>query len=295
MKRLLLSIALLLASAPAAAEVRVAATTTSMAMLVRTVGGEQVSVTTLAPPDRDAHYLRAKPSMIRALRSAELVVAVGAELEVGWLPAAIDNAANPAIRPGQEGYFEAAAQVELLDTGGSADRAQGDVHPGGDPHLNLDPQRMATVAEALATRLAQLDAAHREAYRRRAADFRREVAERMSGWQERLSGAPGVVPFHKDLAYLAERFEVPIQGALEPKPGIAPTASHLRELTSELRDGEAGVILRRPFHPEDPVRKVAEATGWERATLPLDPGLGATSEDYFGLIEDYVQAIAGAR
>ncbi|MEF8794128.1 metal ABC transporter substrate-binding protein [Thiohalorhabdus sp.] len=295
MPRLLALLVALLTAAPALAEVRVVATTPSMAMLARTVGGEAVSVTTLAPPDRDTHYLRAKPSMIRDLRRADLVVAVGAELEVGWLPAALRRAANPAIRPGRTGYFEAAAQVELIGSYERADRAAGDVHPAGDPHVNLDPVRMATVAEALAQRLRELDGAHAEAFRKRAADFRDEVAERLPGWQQRVAGSPGVVAFHKDIRYLAERLDVPIRGHLEPKPGIAPTASHLRGLIDDLKGDEVGVILRRPFHPPDPVQKVAEATGWGTAVLPLDPELGADAAAYFELIDRYATAIGGGR
>lgn len=143
----------LLAVGPAWA-LQVVATTASMGMLARTVGGPQVQVSELAPPDRDAHMLQARPSMLRALRDAQLVVAVGAELEIGWLPAAISGAANGAIAPGRPGYFEAAAQVPLLDAGLAADRAQGDVHPGGNPHVNLDPLRMAAISKALAERLA---------------------------------------------------------------------------------------------------------------------------------------------
>jgi zinc/manganese transport system substrate-binding protein len=295
MKRLLFALALLLAAVPATAEVRVAATTSSMAMLARTVGGEAVAVTTLAPPDRDAHYLQAKPSMIRVLRRADLVMAVGAELEVGWLPAAIRNAANPAIRPGEKGYFEAAAQVELTGTYQRADRAMGDVHPSGDPHVNLDPVRMAKVAEALAARLAEMEPAQADAFRRRAEAFGEEVERRLPGWQERVSDSPGVVAFHKDINYLMHRLEVPIRGYLEPKPGIAPSASHLKGLIDDLKAHEPGVILRHPYHPRDPVQKVAQATGWRTAAIPLDPELGADAQTYFALIEAYVAAIAGDR
>ncbi|KPV39673.1 ABC transporter substrate-binding protein [Thiohalorhabdus denitrificans] len=296
MIRVFLTIILTLAAAlPVMAETRVAATTTSMAMLARTVGGDAVSVTTLAPPDRDTHYLQAKPSMIRDLRSADLVVAVGAELEVGWLPAAIRNAANPSIRPGRPGYFEAAAQVELLDAGGRADRSGGDVHPAGDPHVNLDPVRMAAVAEALADRLAELEPGHAAAFGERAAAFAQEVEQRLPAWEERVADSPGVVGFHKDIRYLLERLEVPIRGYLESKPGVPPSGSHLRELIAALKGSGPGVVIRHPFHPSGPVEKVAGATGWATAALPLDPPLGATDEDYFALIEDYVEAVAAPR
>ncbi|HKJ70753.1 MAG TPA: zinc ABC transporter substrate-binding protein [Gammaproteobacteria bacterium] len=296
MIRILLSLFLVLAAAaPALAQTRVVATTTSMAVLARTVGGDAVSVTTLAPPDRDVHYLQAKPSMMRRLRRADLLLAVGAELEVGWLPAALRNAANPGIRPGHQGYFEAAAQVELTGTYQRADRAMGDVHPAGDPHVNLDPVRMARVAEALAARLAKLEPAAAEAFRRRAEGFGKQVQKRLPGWQERVADSPGVVAFHKDINYLMDRLGVPIRGYLEPKPGIAPSASHLKRLIADLKARPAGVIIRHPYHPRDPVRKVADATGWRTAALPLDPELGAGAEAYFALIDAYVAAIAGDR
>lgn len=294
MTRLFALIVALLTAAPAMADMRVAATTTSMAMLTRAVGGEAVSVTTLAPPDRDVHYLQAKPSILRHLRRTDLVVAVGAELEAGWLPAALRRAANPGIRPGQPDYFEAAAQVELTGSYERADRSGGDVHPAGDPHVNLDPVRMATVAEALAHRLGELEPDRAERFRSRAAEFRGRVEERLPGWKERTSGSAGVLAFHKDIDYLLRRLEVPIRGYLEPKPGVPPSASHLKGLIGELEGEKTGVILRHPYHPRDPVEKVARATGWATAALPMDPPLGSDANAYFALIHDYVAAIAGA-
>ena len=157
MRTTILAAALTLTALPAAAELRVVATTSSMAMLVREVGGAAITITTLAPPDRDPHYLLARPSMVVALRRADLVVAVGADLEVGWLPAAIQGASNPRILPGQPGYFEGAAHIALLETGQVADRSRGDVHPMGNPHFYTDPERMATIGIALAARLGALD------------------------------------------------------------------------------------------------------------------------------------------
>ena len=137
-------------SALAEAKLDIVATTSSMGFLARTVGGDQVKVTVLAPPDRDAHSLLAKPSMMVALRNADLLVAVGADLEIGWLPAALQSANNPKILPGTPGYFDGGAQLDLIEKGGGADRSKGDVHPLGNPHFYLDPQRMAQLASALA-------------------------------------------------------------------------------------------------------------------------------------------------
>lgn len=144
--------------------------------------------------------------MMRSLRAADLVVAIGAELEVGWLPVAIASAANPRILPGTEGYFEAAAQVPLIDVGGAADRAMGDIHPLVNPHVDMDPVRMATVARALAERLALIDPAGASQYHGRAAGFAAKVDERMPGWRGQIAGAPGVVLYHRDAIYLLDRF-----------------------------------------------------------------------------------------
>ena len=152
--------------------------------------------------NRDAHMLQARPSMMRALRDASLLVAVGAELEIGWLPAATASAANAAILPGKPGYFEAAAQVPLLDAGQAADRAHGDVHSAGNPHVNLDPVRMASVAKALAERLAQLDAANAVGYRERALGFGAAVEAKLPGWKRKTADSGGAVLYHKDAAYL---------------------------------------------------------------------------------------------
>jgi zinc/manganese transport system substrate-binding protein len=272
----------------------VVATTSSMGMLARGVGGPAVKVTELALPDRDAHMLQARPSMLRALRDAELVVAVGAELEVGWLPAAINGAANPALLPGKPGYFEAAAQVALLDAGQAADRAHGDVHPAGNPHLNLDPARMAQVAAALGERLAKLDSANAAGYRERAARFAAAVAARAPEWRRRAAGSPGAVLHHKDGLYLLRYLDVPLLGSLEPVPGVPPTAQHLDALATRLKGGR-GVILHTAFQPAAGAEKLAALLGWQAAVVALDPPAGAHAEDYFALIDAWVRALASAR
>ena len=273
------------------ADLDVVATSSSTGALVREIGGGQVTLTILAPPDRDLHYLQARPSMIRALRGADLVVALGAELEVGWLPVAIEQAANPAILPGGSGYFEAAAQVNLLDVGGPADRALGDVHPIGNPHVNMDPVRMAEVATALAERLATLDAAHAADYRARAQAFARRIDERVATWRQRLANPPGAVSFHKDVTYLLDRFGVPLWGTLEPVPGVPPTGSHIRNLVDELR-GRPGVVLSTTYQPEQAPASFAETLGWRQVRLPLEPPLDADGDGYMAHIQRWVDALA---
>lgn len=278
----------------AAWALEVVATTASMGMLAREVGGDAVRVGVLAPPDRDPHSLQAKPSMMRALRDADLVVAVGAELEVGWLPAAINGAANPRILPGRDGYFEAAAQVPLLDAGGKADRALGDVHPMGNPHLHLDPARMANIGLALAERLARLDPAHAAAYRERARRFAAAVAQRLPAWKARAAGSAGAVLYHKDGVYLLDLLGLPVLGYVEPVPGVPPTARHLQDLITRLQ-GRRGVILYHAWQPAQGPERLAAALGWKALQVPLEPPKDADAEGYFRLIDSWVSALAAAR
>jgi zinc/manganese transport system substrate-binding protein len=278
-----------------AASLNVVATSSSTGALVREVGGPGVALTILAPPDRDLHSLQAKPSMIRALRGADLLVLMGADLEVGWLPAAIQSAANPKVLPGQPGYFEAAAQVPLLDTHLPANRALGDVHPAGNPHINLDPLRMAQVALALAERLATLDPTGAETYRQRAQTFAREVDRRMPAWKRRLDQAPGAVLYHRDAVYLLDRFGVPLLGSLEPVPGVPPTAQQIRQLTDSLA-GKPGVIAYPDYQPAQAPDALAQALGWPVFRLPLEPPLEAAGDGYLDHVDRWVGAVAsGAR
>jgi zinc/manganese transport system substrate-binding protein len=293
-KKTLLASALLATALPAAAAMNVVATTSSMGVLANAVGGNAVKVTVLAPPDRDVHVLQARPSMMVALRRADLLVAIGAELEIGWLPAALKGSGNGKILPGAPGYFEAAAQVPLLEAGQAADRSQGDVHPMGNPHLYLDPVRMAKVADALAGRLATLDAPNAARYRAGAAAFRAAVEARVPGWKARAGGAKGVLLFHKDVNYLAALLGVPILGYVEPLPGIPPTASHLRELTGRFK-GQKGVILFTDFQPGQGPEFLARNLGWPKVRLPLEPPVGATAAEYLAHVDRWVEGVASGK
>lgn len=286
-------LAILISPVTPAWAIDVVATTSSMGMLARTVGGTMVDVTVMAPPDRDAHSLLARPSMMLALRRADLLVAVGADLEVGWLPAALRGANNPRILPGQQGYFEGAAQLVLLESGQPADRARGDIHPAGNPHFYMDPERMALLAVALADRLALLDAPNRSGYTDRAKAFAAAVAARVPEWKRAAQGAPGVVLYHRDVNYLAAFLSVPVLGYIEPVPGIPPTASHLRELVQRL-SGSRGVILHSSFQSSEGPEFLARNLGWRRVQMQLEVSLGADGQAYLDHIDAWVRALVSA-
>ncbi len=291
--KIIIAICVLLASANAAIarELEVVTTSASGALLVREIAGGHVHVTVLGPPDRDLHYLQARPSMMRALRSADLLVAVGADLEIGWLPVALRQSANPRILPGRHGYFEFAAQVELLDIGGVADRSLGDVHPLGNPHVHMDPVRMQVIALALAERMAALDAHHGSHYEDHARAFVAAIDRAMPRWQQLVAGAPGAVLFHQDANYLFYRFDVPVLGFLEPVPGIPPTAAQIKSLTEDLADSK-GVVLHTTFQPPQAPEALARALGWQVQRLWLEPPIDATGEDYIRHIDSWIDALA---
>ncbi|MCU0834328.1 MAG: zinc ABC transporter substrate-binding protein [Chromatiaceae bacterium] len=275
------------------AALELVATSPSLGALARELA-PAANVTVLAPPDRDMHGLQVRPSMIQAVRRADLVLAVGADLEVGWLQAVLASAANPGVLPGRTGYFEAAAQVDLLDRERPADRALGDVHPAGNPHLNLDPVRMAQVAWALAERLVGIDPSGADEYQRRAADFAAKVDARLPEWRRQTAGAPGVLLFHRDAIYLLERFGVPLLGEIEPVPGVPPTAVHLKRLTESLAGG-LGVIVYPAYLGSQAPERLGQALGWPIVRLPLEPPLGADGTAYLDHVGRWVDAIASAR
>jgi len=231
--------------------------------------------------------------MMWALRRADLLVAVGADLEIGWLPVAIRQSANPGIQPGRTGYFEFAAHVELLDVGGVADRALGDVHPLGNPHVHMDPDRIAALAMALAGKFAELDPEHANHFFDHAAEFVAAIEAKMPEWRGRLSESSGAVLFHQDANYLFYRFDVPLHGFLEPVAGIPPTASHIKKLTDNLK-GERGIVVHTPFQPEQPARALAEALGWRTAKLSLEPPLESSGPDYLAHIDRWVAVLGGS-
>src|SRR6186713_2543976 len=189
---------------PALADLNILATVPEWGALAQELGGDKVKVYTATTALQDPHHVEARPSLIARARGADLVIATGAELEVGWLPLVVQQAGNPKIRPGQPGYFEAASAVALLGKPARLDRAEGDVHPAGDPHIQTDPRNIARVAAALATRLASLDPPNAAYYQARAATFDAAWRADIARWEQQgaaLRGVPVVVQ-HKAFTYL---------------------------------------------------------------------------------------------
>lgn len=277
---------LVLAFAPPAAALNVFACEPEWAELVRVLGGPQVEATSATTALQDPHHIEARPSLIARARRADLVVCTGAGLEAGWLPPLLRTAGNPKVQPGQPGYFEAASAVALLEARTRVDRAEGDVHPEGNPHLHLDARNIARVAEQLTARLKQLDPANAAHYSARHTDFARRWQTALARWEREaapLKGMP-VVYHHRSWVYLTHWLGLKEAGVLEPKPGLPPTAAHLTQLLTQLKGQPARVIVRSAY--ED-----GRADAWlsKRAQIPalvLPYTVGAEgADDLFKLFD----------
>jgi len=232
------------------AKLNVVATTSDIGALATAVGGADVNVETIAKGSQDPHFLEPKPSYMVKVRNADLVVSNGLSLESAWLPSLIQGGRNPKVNPGTQGYLELGGKIEPLEIPkGAVSRAAGDVHPDGNPHFMLDPVRVGQLAVVVAERLRELDPAHGADYSKRAQELKKDLETKTKDWQERIdkSGVKKVVAYHNDLLYFLERFGLKAAGFLEPKPGIPPTAQHLLDMATLIKNEKIGVILVENF------------------------------------------------
>lgn len=286
--RFAFALAAALLALPAFAALNVFATVPEWGALVQEVGGDKVSVFVATNALQDPHHVEAKPSLIARARNADLVVATGAELEIGWLPLVLQQAGNAKVQPGKPGYFEAAAFVTLLDRPTRLDRAEGDVHPGGDPHIQTDPRNLLRIAAPLAQRLAALDPPNAEYYATRQKDFAQRYAAAIARWEAAavpLRGMPVVVQ-HKAFTYLIAWLGLNPVATLEPKPGVEPTAAYLAEVLGTLQKTPARMVLRAAYQSDRASRWIAERAKIPAVALPFTVGGDPEARDLFSLFDD---------
>jgi zinc/manganese transport system substrate-binding protein len=260
------------------------------ASLAQEIGGDKVSAFAATTARQDPHRIEARPSLIARARSADLVVCSGSELEIGWLPLLLQQSGNARIQPGSPGYMEASQLVARLEIPKVLDRSLGDIHPSGNPHVHLDPRNIARIAETLAARLAQIDAANAAFYRERAADFGRRWAAALEKWTSLaapLKGMP-IVVYHKDLSYFIAWTGMREAGALEPKPGLPPTPAHLAELVERMKREPAKAVVYSSYNNPEAARFLSERTGIPAIGLPYTVGGSDKAKDLFGLFDDMI-------
>lgn len=294
---LLAAFVMLGAPAGAAAQLDVVTTTAEVAAIVRTLGGPLVRADSLTSGASDAHFAAAKPSMIRRARDARLLIAIGAELEEGWLPALLPAAGNPRIQPGQPGFLDLSSRMALLrDFPDGASAAQGHVHKAGNPHYMLDPRNGVIAARAIAAKLAELDPANAAAYRGNLAGFERDFAAKWMEWQRGFAPLKGqaVVTYHQSLTYLAQAFGFFVVGEVEPLPGISPTAAHLERLSETIRRQRVRLLLIEAFYERRSAAFLAERTGVKVAVIPHSVDAAAGMRSYFDLFDRILASIRQA-
>ena len=291
--KILFGLLLCLACAPAWAALEVFACTPEWAALARELGGDRTSVYAATTALQDPHRIEARPSLIARARRADLVVCTGADLEVGWLPQVLLQSGNARIQRGQPGYFEAAAAARLIEVPAFADRAMGDVHAAGNPHLHLDPRNVASVAKALAQRMALADAHNASYYLERELAFQARWRQATARWERDaapLKGVP-VVVHHKDLSYLIAWLGMREAGTLEPKPGLPPSTAHLASLLAQLQKAPAKIIVRSAYSDPRPAQWLAQQAKMPAVLLPYTVGGTERANDLFGLYEDSIQRL----
>lgn len=286
MKRLLLCM-LLAAAAPAQAALEVFACEPEWGALVRALGAEDVDVYEATTALQDVHKIQARPSLIARYRQADLVVCTGAEMEIGWLPALAAKANNGRVRPGQPGYFEASGVVPMLEVPATLDRAHGDVHPYGNPHIQTGPESIGLVAGALTARLALLDPAHADGYRARGKAFAARWAAALEGWRERVRPLRGVavVSNHRSWVYLYAFTGLHEVATLEPKPGIPPSGAHLEQVLARLEQEPARMVIHASYQDRRPADWLAARAGIPLVELPFSVGGAPGADDLFSFYE----------
>ena len=287
------ALAIAAAALPAVAALNVFACEPEWGSLAKELAGDKAAVFAATTALQDPHRIEARPSLIARIRSADLVVCSGSELEVGWLPLLLTQSGNAKIQPGSAGYLEASQFVARLEIPKVLDRALGDIHPGGNPHIHLDPRNIARVAGAMTERISQLDPGNAADYTVRAGAFQQRWQAAMQRWELQaapLKGVPLVV-YHKDNSYLINWLGMREAGSLEPKPGIPPTPAHLAELLERMKREPAKGIVYSAYNSPKAAEFLAGRSGIPAVMLPYTIGGSDKARDLFGLFDDTIERL----
>ena len=297
MKRLLASILILAAASAAYAKVNVVGSTEDMADLARQVGGDKVNVDSIARGYQDPHFVEPKPSFLLKLMKADLLVVVGLQLEIGWLPPLITQSRNAKIQVAGKGYLDASNFCQILEKPtGQVTRAMGDVHPLGNPHYWLDPDNGRRIAKAIADKLSEMQPGDAAYFAARYAEFDKKLAAAEKGWEAKMAPFKGrkVITYHRSWPNFCERFGLDVMGYVEPKPGIPPSPSHTLELIAEMKRQNVKLILVEPYFDLKTPNSIARETGAK--VVVLAPSVGAEKDitDYLKLFDHDLALVVAA-
>ena len=297
MKKILLILCTILACAVSAnAKLNGVATLPDFGSLAREIGGDKIDIVTLAKPTEDPHFVDARPSFVVSLRSTDVLIDGGAELEIGWLPPLLQNARNPKIEIGKPGRVQASQGIRLMNVPTNVTRAAGDVHALGNPHFMSDPIIAKAVAQHIAQSFSAVDSANAAVYDANYKKFEAAINAKLQEWGAAMLPFKGqnVVAYHDSWVYFAHRFGVNIDIFLEPKPGIPPSPSHLTEVIAQMKARHIKAIIVEPFHDRRIAEKVASATGAKVVEFSQFPGGLPGTDSYVKLIDTLVSRLAAA-
>lgn len=292
--RISFGLLLLMSSLVSFAEVRVVTTTQDLAAIAEAIGGEWVEVQSLTPGTIDPHFAVSKPSMIRKVFHADLLLVIGADMELGWLPPLLQSARNTRVQPGSPGYLDLSSTVPLLGKiNGPVSRAMGDAHAAGNPHYWLDPRNGLRMAQAIATRLSEIDPIHKDDYQGRLKVFEQNMNTKLPLWQAELASLKEMrsIAYHKSFIYLADAFEFRIVDEIEPKPGIPPSAATLSTLMNRIKTEHIDLLIMEPYYERRSARYLNEQTGIRVVILPQSVGAQPHIHTYFDLFDAIVIAL----
>ena len=280
--------ALFVPSASAAKKLKVITTLTDLASLTQEVGGDKVDVEALAKGYQDPHFVEPKPSFLLKLRNADLLVLVGLDLEIGWLPPLITQSGNGKIQPAGSGYLDASQFAEILEIPqGKVTRAEGDVHPFGNPHYWLDPNNGRRIARGIATKLGEMDPADAAYFQQRYQDFEKRLAEAEKKWDAEMAPYHGrkIVTYHRSWPNFAKHFDLDVVNYIEPRPGIPPTPSHTLEVVNLMKRESVKIELIEPYFDLKTPNSIASMTNGK--VVVMMPSVGGKPEitDYFKLFD----------
>jgi zinc/manganese transport system substrate-binding protein len=276
-------------------KLNVVTTTTNLASIAESVGGEHVSVTSIGSGDEDPHFIQAKPSYMMKAKKADLWIRVGLELEIGYEGLILQGSRNPRIQINTPGHLDASEGILKLELPtGKVDRSMGDVHPMGNPHYWLDPYNGKIIAKNICQRLKQLDPEHTEDYDRNLAAFLSKLDNAMAGWVAKLKPFEHsrIVTYHRSWPYFANRFNLDVVAELEPKPGIPPGPGHILEVINTMKSEKARVILMEPFYNRDDAEAVAKKTGAKVVVVPN--AVNEQVKDYIAMLDNIVNRLSNA-
>jgi zinc/manganese transport system substrate-binding protein len=279
---------------PAWADLKVATSLSDLASIAEAVGGKHVSVTSLCKGYQDPHFVPAKPSLMKAIQNADVFVSVGLELDGGWLPLVLPGSRNPKIQPGAPGFVDASEGVVVLEKPlGTVSRAEGDVHPLGNPHYYMDPLALETLANHLAKVFSALDPVNAADYGTNAKAFNDKMEASLKNWKKELDpyrGTP-LVTFHKNYVYFFERFGLKLFATVEPKPGIPPSPRYLAETAEAMRKAGVKVVLYQPYSEVKASEELAKKAGATALEVPSEVGGLPGSEDVFSKFDFIVSLL----